>query len=208
MELRITTQLASGNRREALALMAEAFADDIGRYCTSMTRSEAEAEELVQETFIQAFEALERYTGQSSVRAFLFGIARRVCIRHLRKRDRRRGLFQRWFVVGDSVVADPVDPVEAAEERVALATALAALKPTLREAVLLRYQAGLEGPEVARALGISHAAARKRVSLGVKALRESLRPVLMQPVDTNPSNHGERNESALSEPVSTRLGRS
>ena len=208
MELRITTQLASGNRREALALMAEAFADDIGRYCTSMTRSEAEAEELVQETFIQAFEALERYTGQSSVRAFLFGIARQVCIRHLRKRDRRRGLFQRWFVVGDSVVADPVDPVEAAEERVALATALAALKPTLREAVLLRYQAGLEGPEVARALGISHAAARKRVSLGVKALRESLRPVLMQPVDTNPSNHGERNESALSEPVSTRLGRS
>ncbi|MFT7626222.1 MAG: RNA polymerase sigma-70 factor (ECF subfamily) [Myxococcota bacterium] len=207
MELRITTLLASGDRREALALIAQAFADDIGRYCTAMTTSEAEAEELVQEILIEAYLALDRFEGVSSVRAFLFGIARRRCIRHLKKRDRRRALRALWLRPPEATM--PADPVERSEDARALRRALAELRPLQREAVLLRYQAGLDSVELALALGVSNATARKRVSLGVKALREHLRQTLMQPGEL-PTRHPMTGgaHDALPGSISTRLSRS
>ena len=185
MELKITTFMADGDHREALRLMAEAYSGPISRFCAAMVGSPTEAEELMQETFIEAWGAMARYREESNVRAWLFGIARRICIRHLRKRDRRAGLFQRWFgpATGDPVTAASHDPAQQLDREALLRRGLAALKPPLRQAVLLRYQVGLEGPEMAAALGIRPAAARKRVSLAVQALRETLRPLLMEPAE-------------------------
>ncbi len=180
MELQITTLMEDGDHREALRLMAEQYSGPVKRFCASMVGSLSEAEELMQETFIDGWKAMPRYRAESNVRAWLFGIARRVCIRHLRKRDRRAGLWQRWFGAGD----DPSPASEPAldlDERALLRQGLAELKPELRQAVLLKYQVGMDGPEVAQALGIKPAAARKRISLGIAALRNSLRPLLMEP---------------------------
>lgn len=200
MELRITTLLASGDSRAAFELMADAWAADLGRFCSAMVGSEAEAEELLQEALVEAFCALERQVITGSVRGWLFGVTRRVCSQHLRKRDRRRSLVARWFSIGEEPAAAPAtDPVELSQTRAALSAALAGLKPRLREAVLMRYQAGLGGAEIARALGISHAAARKRVSLGLSALRSELRPILML---ENTDEH----ERTLHAPVESRLG--
>jgi RNA polymerase sigma-70 factor (ECF subfamily) len=52
--------------------------------------------------------------------------------------------------------------------------ALAKLKPSEREAVVLRYQAELSFREVAAACGVDEAAARKRVSRALSRLRADL----------------------------------
>ena len=136
------------------------------------------------------------------MRAWLFGIARRVCIRHLRKRDRRSNLLKRWFGEKPAGRSDPSeDPAERSEQEEMLRTALLELKSQFREAVLLRYQAGMDHAEIAQSLDISPAAARKRVSLGVAALRSTLRPLLMESPEEKTGQEGDHEGE---EPVSAR----
>lgn len=204
MELQITTLMEDGDHREALRLMAEQFSGPVKRFCASMVGSLSEAEELMQETFIDAWKAMPKFRSESNVRAWLFGIARRVCIRHLRKRDRRAGLLQRFFGGGgDPAPADK--PALDLEERALLRQGLAELKPELRQAVLLRYQVDMDGSEMALALGVRPATARKRVSLGITALRKSLRPLLMEPAkaksrEENPDEQAKESMSATAGP--------
>ena len=71
--------IASGQHREALARCARDYALPLGRLCMAFTGSQAESEELVQETLLAAYDAFPQFRGDGTVRAFLFGIARRIC---------------------------------------------------------------------------------------------------------------------------------
>lgn len=196
MEQQILSTLQSGNRKRALELMARAWWAQLGRFCTGMVGSSAEAEELLQETFIIAWQDMDAYRGEGSLRAWLYGIAHRVCASHLRKRDRRRGLLTRFF--GDGKTPEPSTEETAwkNEEIRLLEKALLELRPQWREAVLLYYQGQFSMQQVAELLSVSPANARKRVSLGVAALRESLHPVLMRPTrDEGGQNEDESNQS-------------
>jgi len=204
MELQITTLMEDGDHREALRLMAEQYSGPVKRFCASMVGSLSEAEELMQETYIDAWKAMPRFRSESNVRAWLFGIARRVCIRHLRRRDRQAGLLQRWFGAGNAP-ASAEKPALDLDERALLRQGLAELTPELRQAVLLRYQVDMDGPEMALALGVRPATARKRVSLGIAALRKSLRPLLMEPPrfqsdQENPDGKAQESVSATAGP--------
>jgi RNA polymerase sigma-70 factor (ECF subfamily) len=191
METRITTLMASGDHHEAIRLIVRTWGTQLARYCAGMVGSAAQADELVQDALVEALGAMSRYRGEAGVRAWLMGIARRVCIRHLRKRDRRRSLWSRWSPPETA----PPNFADQAADRDALTWALAQLNPKLRVAVLMRHQQGLEGREMAEALGISHAAARKRVSHGVVRLRELLAPVLMRAPD--PESTGDDHDDDL-----------
>jgi len=85
----IEALVAAGRHREALAACARAYGLPLGRLCLAFTGSQAESEELVQEALLAAFDAFPQYRGEGSVRAFLFGIARRLCGRHVEMRSRR-----------------------------------------------------------------------------------------------------------------------
>jgi len=212
MELEITTLIAAGDHRQALTRMAEAYSAAITRFCAALVGSRDDAEELLQETFIEALRALPRYRAESTVRAWLLGIARRLCIRHLRRRDRRAGLLRRWFRPPEP--AAPMAGATGLEARLGLE--LARLAPNLREAVLLRYQAGLEGADLAAALGVRPDAARKRVSLGIAALRAAMRPeltaapptarVLRLTTPTPPGQPAEEDDHGRPDPLSAALG--
>lgn len=206
MDEQITAKISAGEHREALKELAQAYSAQVGRFCAGVVGSLAEADELMQETFIEAWAAMPRFRAESSARAWLFGIARRICIRHLRKRDRRAGLTQRYGANGAGVARPngngPEDRAGQSEEKALLHRALGELKPDLRQAVLLRYQAGLEHAEIATALGIRPAAARKRVSLAIQALRAQLRPLLLAPPQDRDGAAPEENDHDPEEPVS------
>ncbi|MBU1069180.1 RNA polymerase sigma factor [Myxococcota bacterium] len=205
MEQQILSMMREGHRERALELMARAWAQPIGRFCCALAGSAAEGEDLLQETFIEAWRAMETFRAESSPRAWLYGIARNLCASHLRRRDRRRSLFGRFFADSSAENAhcrSSEDNAVRSEEQVLLDAALADLKPALREAVLLHYQGHFSMQEIADMLEISPANARKRVSLGVGALREALRPVLMKP--ENP--RGGQDENEQSESVSGNQG--
>jgi RNA polymerase sigma factor (sigma-70 family) len=138
------------------------------------------AADLTAETFAQAFAARKRFLnpGPGAAPAFLYTIARRqlgrfVKHQHVESRYREQ--------LGMEAISVAPDALERAEELIDLervreqvAAALAALKGTQREAVVLRVVEGLSYPEAARQAGCSEALMRQRVSRGLKRLARDL----------------------------------
>jgi RNA polymerase sigma-70 factor (ECF subfamily) len=167
--------IVEGRHKEALARCAKSYSAPLGRLCMALTGSQAEAEELVQETLIAAYDGFPTFRFEGSIRAWLYGIARRMCGRHNEMKHRRQA---RLRLVHDTGRGGDASELAIERERAIRAReALAKLKPSEREAVVLRYDAGLSFREVAVACGVDEAAARKRVSRALSRLRESLTDV-------------------------------
>jgi RNA polymerase sigma-70 factor (ECF subfamily) len=163
--------VARGEFREALSLSARAYGNAIGRLCMAFVGVQSEAEELTQETLLCAYDAFPSYRGDGSLKAFLFGIARRVCARAVEKRVRREGLLSAVGNDDEEPVQDAQELVLARERAQRMRQTLTKLRPTEREALLLRYESELSFREIASACGCDEAAARKRVSRGLATLR-------------------------------------
>jgi RNA polymerase sigma-70 factor (ECF subfamily) len=162
----IVLAIRDGDLRAALGLCARRHGAALGRLCMALVGSQAEADDAVQETLLAAHAAFTGFRGDGSLRAWLFGIARRRCARLLE----RRGSTRAERDEADERTADELlDVRRRAETARAL---LLRVRPTEREALLLRYTAELSFREVGEAAGIDEATARKRVSRGLARLRE------------------------------------
>ena len=168
----IAQALASTDHRLALSLCARHHGAAVGRLCMALVGTQAEAEDLAQETLLAAHDAFGDFRGEGSIRAWLFGIARKKCARHLERRVRRES---RLRLVHDATRADAADEQFHRRQRAEQArAALEQIRPSEREAVVLRYAAELSFREVGEACGIDEAAARKRVSRALARLRDAL----------------------------------
>jgi RNA polymerase sigma-70 factor (ECF subfamily) len=138
----------------------------------AMLGSQVEADDMTQETLLAAHDGFATFRGESSVRAWLFGIARNKCLRQLEK-NRRRGARLRLVTEAHAL---PADEVVGAKQRAERARAmLEDVRPSDRDALLMRYGADLSFKEVAAACGIDEPAARKRVSRALLRLRNVLK---------------------------------
>lgn len=169
---KIEELIAGGRYKEALTRCAQAYAMALGRLCMAFTGSQAESEELVQETLIAAFDGFPQYRAEGSVRAWLFGIARRICGRHTEMRARREARLRLVHDTGRG--RDAADLALERERAERARAALGKLKPSEREAVVLRFEAELSFRELAIACGVDEAAARKRVSRALARMRAEL----------------------------------
>ncbi len=169
MDTHIERLIEQRDTRAALTALVEAHGAALGRFLCAALGSREDGEEALQDTLVAVLAALPSYRRQSPLRAWVFGIARHVAADHMRKRARRRGLWARFFQRDEET-----RPHEDSDARLTLEHALGRLSPGLREAVLLRYQLGMDATEVADVLAISHAAARKRLSQAVQTLRVEL----------------------------------
>jgi len=166
--------IAGGEHRKALALCVRLHGASVGRLCMALVGTQAEAQELAQETFISAHDAFVSYRGEGTVRAFLFGIARRVCSRHVETRARRESKL-RLVHGSDQIEMRDASDIMAQRQRSELARrALEELRPSERDAVVLRFDSELSFREVAEVCGVDEATARKRVSRALSHLRQTL----------------------------------
>lgn len=176
--------------RHAAGMCARLFGAAIGRLSMVMLSNQAEAEEAVQETLMSAYQSLTGYRGEGTLRAWLFAIARRVCARRLALRGK---IERNLHLIFDRDDAAP-DSEELMLTRMrahGVRTRLQDLKPSEREAVVMRFHSGLEYHEIALACGIDEATVRKRVSRGLRSLRELLeRDPLFKDGDGSSSNKG------------------
>lgn len=76
-----------GTRDEAFEQEALPWLDDVYRFALSMTRDEADAEDVVQDTFLRAYRSWNTYAAGSDCRRWLFTICRNA---FLRSRERER----------------------------------------------------------------------------------------------------------------------
>ena len=155
----------------AYATLVDRHYDSCARFARRMLGNGEDADDVLQETLLQAFQALRRYHERDRFGAWLFRILSNRCRTHLRQRTRR----SRRFVQDDTAVAVTAGPPPEAERlRDTLQRALDALDPRSREALLLKYGEALDYDEISRLTGSSVSALKMRV----KRAREAVRPLL------------------------------
>jgi len=164
----ILQALAARDRDRAASLLVDQHARALGRACMAILGSQSEAEDVLQETLVAALDGLESFRGDGTLRAWLLSIARRRCARRLEARARERDLEQ------SLVAPEPALSAERASMAARARRLLDEVRPTEREALVLRFAAELSFREVGQACGVDEAAARKRVSRGLARLRSLL----------------------------------
>jgi RNA polymerase sigma-70 factor (ECF subfamily) len=162
----IEDMIARGAHRDAVAACARTHHAVLGRLCMALLGSQADADEAVQETLLRAHRAMAGYRGEGSIKAWLCGIARHVCAHVLETRTRRREMLE--LVPASAEARDGFADRQRARE---LRVALGKLKPSEREAIVLRFVADLSHKDIAVACGLDEAAARKRISRALARLR-------------------------------------
>ena len=128
-----------------------------------------EVEEALQETFLAALAAYDRFDG-ANARAWVLAIARRKAIDEHRSRARRPAPV----AVEAVEAASTATPAPAADAVAAgIWAEVAELPDKQRVALLLRFRLDLPHREIGEVLGCSEAAARRNVHEGVAKLRDS-----------------------------------
>jgi len=143
--------LASGGQRAELTA-----------YCRRMLGSSFDAEDAVQETFLRAWRASERFHGRAPLRTWLYRIATNVCLDQLRHAARRpvpvEEVFEPLHACGDPGPIDPSDRAMHGERlRLAIGAVIGKLPPKQRAVLLLRDVLSWRASEVAELLGTTTA---------------------------------------------------
>jgi RNA polymerase sigma-70 factor (ECF subfamily) len=167
----IAALIRGGQHRDALAACARAHGAVLGRLCMALLGSQADADEATQETLLRAHRGMASYRGEGSVKAWLCGIARHVCVHTLESRRRGRDAAERAAI---PQAAPDGDGFARRHSALAIRRALDQLRPSEREPLVLRYVADLGHREIAATLQIDEAAARKRISRALAHLRAVL----------------------------------
>jgi RNA polymerase sigma-70 factor, ECF subfamily len=144
-----------------------------------------EAEELVQETLIQAIEGWHRFDGRSSEGTWLYSIMLRTHRRRLRSLARAARRLARWWqTVGEHRTSD--DPATVAQEkqwRDSLWSEVAELPTGQQHALVMRYAEGMSFAEIGVSLGCPESTARTRVHYALAALRSSMTKQPLPPIN-------------------------
>jgi RNA polymerase sigma-70 factor (ECF subfamily) len=170
------TLAAMGQRdwRRAVTVLMQAYGSDLYRHCRQMLGDEALAEDVHQIVFVHAYRDIPRFHGRSSLRTWLYGIARHRCLDALKMSRRRRRRFPAQRELPD--VIDPAPGADAGVRASELERALMELPPKVRVAVLLRYQDGLSYEEMAEVCGERAPTLQARVARALPRLRLCLEP--------------------------------
>lgn len=147
-----------------------------------MVRSEADAYDIAQESFLKAYRSLRYFNGQSAFYTWLYTIAANQARNFLRKRKRERTFSIDNDSKGDQleknpeltdqrIEGDPLRRARVGELRVRLKKAIDRLSPNHREVVTLCDIMGLSYPEISQILHISEGTLRSRLHYAHKELQ-------------------------------------
>jgi RNA polymerase sigma-70 factor (ECF subfamily) len=139
-------------------------------YLRLLTRDDGLAEEILQDTLLAAWTGADRFSGQSSARAWLYGIARRRA-RDATRRPRLQlvDLDEADWVAGKD--PDPGEAVLASAGIDELADAVGQLPEAQREALVLTFVHGVSNQEAAEIMGVPVGTVKSRLSNAKRALR-------------------------------------
>lgn len=160
------------DRRIAIADLHGLYSKRLYRTIISITRNSEDAEDVLQETFLRAYVALDRFEGRSGLYSWLTRIAINSALMSLRKRRcRPETQFEPHadasaetfgFEIKDSAPT-PEESYELHEFQDRVRRAIRRLRPGLRETILMHISTEASPQEISRALAISPAAAKSRL---------------------------------------------
>jgi RNA polymerase sigma-70 factor (ECF subfamily) len=168
--------------KSAWAECIEHYGAGIYRLARQLTDDEATAEDVVQETFLHAFKAIDSFEGRSGLGTWLYRIAYNTAMMHRRKQPAAVSLEENLQDEDGTTVPEqlydwcclPEQDLQTAEVRAELAQAIAELPETLRSVFVLREQEGLSTEACAEALHLSVDVVKQRLHRARLRLRERL----------------------------------
>lgn len=161
----------SGDQRAAAELV-ERHSGPLARFAASLGVRE-EAEELVQDTFVRAFQSLDSFRADSALRTWLFTILKRLLLDRKRAERRRRDTAE--LDERDAVTEyDALDGLVGDELAQRVRSAVNRLTALQREVFVLRVNEGLAYAEIAQAVGSTEGACRVHYHNAIRAIKEHL----------------------------------
>jgi RNA polymerase sigma-70 factor, ECF subfamily len=184
----VAVERTLAGEREAYRVLVERHSQYVYRLAYRMTGNKEDAEEVVQEAFLRAYQKLQQFAGNANFGTWVYRIAANYAIDRLRQRkseDLRREQPKR--IAEGEPETDPLSDVKDAApspERLAGSAQLAAkmkealdtLTPAERTAIVMRHWDGCGIEEIAAVLKSNTSAAKNTVFRAVQKLRLALQP--------------------------------
>ena len=169
--------LKSGSEH-AFRCLFEQERERLRRFVVKLVDDADEAENIVQETFTEAYRQISDFRGDSSVSTWLFSIAKHLAYGHLRKTDRHNYLEHETIeflqVDQDDTATVTEEEVELSERKQIVHDALKELPDHYRRVVELRDLEEKSTAEAAEQLDLTEVNVRVRLHRARKQLREHL----------------------------------
>ncbi len=169
--------------RDAFRMLVERHSRNVFRLAYRMTGNEHDAEEVVQETFLKAYQQLNRFEQRASFGTWIHRIAANCSVDLVRSRMRHQD--RRAPAAGDGPdeiempandAAQPDRLVWANEIQRRIQAAMATLTPHERAAFTLRHFEGWSIEEIGHKLGLQSNATKHSIFRAVRKMRVALEP--------------------------------
>lgn len=171
-------QRVRGGDDDAFRLIVERHSRPIFRIAWRLTGNAADADDVVQETFLRAYRALAGFDSRASLTTWLHRIAVNCALDLIDSRRRREGRIAADHDLGlvESGAASPERIVLGSQMQTAIAAAMEQLTGNERTAFVLRHFEGMPLEEIGKVLGTQINATKNTVFRAVKKLRQQLQP--------------------------------
>jgi RNA polymerase sigma-70 factor (ECF subfamily) len=176
--------LVRAGDKAGCAMCIDKYGSTLYRLALRLMQNEADAEDVVQETFLNAFKAIDSFEGRSGLGTWLYRITYNNAMMRLRKPEpdivsvdvKLEGSEEGYPVPQQFFdwCCLPEEDFDSAEVRLELNRAIGELSPPLRSAFTLRELEGLSTRETAEALDVSEDVVKTRLRRARLQLRELL----------------------------------
>src|ERR1700722_18936034 len=157
----------------AIEAMIQTHGERLLRSATLLCGNETNAQDLVQDTFVQAFQSAHRFRNQSSLHTWLHSILLNLTRHH--HRDGKKLVYDNELAAQES--STPEEPLHALDfenAAVELDRALRRLSDPHREILVLRYYEHFKINEMAQVLGVSKGTVKSRLHYAIQEMQKLL----------------------------------
>jgi len=167
----------------AFDMLVERYHGKIYGLTYNMTSNREDAEDLTQDVFVKAYEALPRFRGKSSFYTWLYRIAVNKTINYRKKRNRKRALSLDQFdqeIKNDDIYHEltskgsPLRNLSLSELQIKLNEALQNLSEKHRTVVVMHDMQGIPHEEIAKVVGASVGTVRSRLFYARRQMQAEL----------------------------------
>jgi len=175
-DVTLVSRIASGDG-DALAAAFDLYSPAVLGLLSRILKGRTEAEEVLQEVFLQVWTQADRFDPQrSSPRGWILMLARSRALDRVRRRDSSRRREEEVAVDASPAALRPVgtERLEAVERRRRVLSALGLLSPEQRDCIELAFFEGLTHTQIAERLKAPLGTVKSRILLGMNKLRQAL----------------------------------
>lgn len=177
LENELRQLVAAGDSHRAISILMRAYGDSVFTRARRIVGDPQVAQDVLQQTFLEAYRDLSTFGKRSSLRTWLLGIATHRALdaaRRAHRTDRRIVSDDILAATPDESTAEPAASVDAQRRVRALEDCLQALSVDVRATVLTRFQQELSYEDMSRASGEKMVTLHARVARALPVLRRCL----------------------------------